>query len=229
MQNMRKFMRMMLRKINKICVDPPAPTRRRGERFDLPASPRLRLQRVEAGRKSAAKGFTVIELLVSMSVFIILMGIIANIFIGSLKTQRALVALMTANDNAGLAIEQMARELRTGSGFCIVDKTTGSCSSQAFTSGDAIGFTNADGINVVYQFNNFAIERSSGSGFIQLTSANVIINRLVFVLVHDYFRSQGSTNLWPPRITISLEVGSASKQLTGFFTNMQTTVSARNL
>ncbi len=64
-----------------------------------------------------SNAFTIIELLVAMGLFIILMGITAGSFVKAMRTQRAIVALMAANDNASLTLEQIAREIRTGSNF----------------------------------------------------------------------------------------------------------------
>ena len=63
------------------------------------------------------KAFTLVELLVAMSLFLILIGIATSGFIRVLRTQRAIVELMTINDNAVLTLEQMAREIRTGYHF----------------------------------------------------------------------------------------------------------------
>ena len=63
------------------------------------------------------KGFTMIELLVAMGLFVVVMGIASTVFVQSLRAQRSIVALMAANDNASLSLEQMMREIRTGSNF----------------------------------------------------------------------------------------------------------------
>ena len=47
-------------------------------------------------------GFTIVELLVSMGVFVVLLGIVVNIFISSLRSQQAMVGLMATNDDAGI-------------------------------------------------------------------------------------------------------------------------------
>ncbi len=176
-------------------------------------------------------GFTMIELLVSMTVFIILMGLIADIFISSLRSQRTLVALMAANDNASLMLEQLARDIRTGSNFCIAD-SSGACTSPPVTQGAALAFTNAAGTQVIYRFNalDSDIEKSEDNGatFSILTSANVLINNLVFRLV-DQEISSGPNDPWPPRVTITLKVGSTDQQLSGITTNLETSVSSRNI
>ncbi len=67
--------------------------------------------------KKNERGFTLIELLVAMGIFISLTGIVSTAFIKSMRTQKSSVALMAANDGAALSLEQMAREMRTGTSF----------------------------------------------------------------------------------------------------------------
>jgi len=62
-------------------------------------------------------GFTLVELIVAMSIFLIAIVIIVGAFIRSLRTQRIVNHLMAVNSNTSLVIEQMAREIRTGYEF----------------------------------------------------------------------------------------------------------------
>lgn len=179
------------------------------------------------------EGFTVIELIVAVAVFIVLLGMIVNIFIGSLRTQRSLVALMTANDNVSLVLEQMAREIRTATSFDILG------SSLSF--GRVLKLTNASNQTVSYRLNpdpnNPALERGnctsggcdseSDYNYLPITSNNVKISRLTFGLVHEFLGLAGD---WPPRITIVMRVTSKQANLADvIFTDIQTTVSGRNL
>ena len=154
-------------------------------------------------------GFTIVELLVAMGVFIVLLGIVVGTFIGSLKSQRSIVALMLANDNASLVLEQMAREIRTGKSFSI--------------SGNQLIFENASDEDVAYRVNNEAIERGTGlpARFSPITSNAVKVTDLDFIILPQ-------AN-WPPRITIRLEVGSRNLELGSVKTVIQTTVSGRNI
>lgn len=155
-----------------------------------------------------------IELLVAMSIFLVLLAAATGGFVQSLRSQRAIVALMTANDNASLVLEQMARELRIGYNF------------QTNAPGDELTFVNAYNEIVTYRLNNQAIERGTGglggTTFQRLTAEIVRIDRV-------QFRLQGaqSGDLEAPRVTIDLAVGARGKGLEGIAVNIQTTVSAR--
>lgn len=148
------------------------------------------------------KGFTMVELLVSMSLFVIVISITSGVFIRSLRTQRVSVALIAANSNVGLAIEQMAREMRTGQSF-------------SASGGSEITFTNAAGEPVSYRLNNSAVERNAK----RITASNVIIDNLKFILLPD--------PSYPPRITITIGVSPANVSVSGIVINLQTTVSSR--
>ncbi|MDP3052943.1 MAG: prepilin-type N-terminal cleavage/methylation domain-containing protein [bacterium] len=159
------------------------------------------------------KGFTIVELLVAMSLFTIFIVIASGSFVRALRTQRAIVSLIAANDNASLSIEQIAREIRTGTGFSL--------------SANDLNFINAYNINVTYRLNTQtnAIERGEeGTNFKPITATNVKINSLNFHLL-----GQLAGDGYPPRITVSLSVSPNIPTIQNISTSFQTTVSARNL
>lgn len=75
------------------------------------------VQKIGKKTKIQINGFTLVELLVAMGIFMTVTGIISTSFIRAMRTQKAAIALMAANDGITLALEQMAREIRTGSSF----------------------------------------------------------------------------------------------------------------
>ncbi len=163
--------------------------------------------------KIKEKGFTMVELLVAMSLFVVFVVISSGSFVRALRTQRAIVSLIAANDNASLVIEQMAREIRTGSNFSL--------------SGNVLVFVNAYNISVTYRLDSEtnAIERSEeGNDFKPITAANVKINKLNF-----YLLGQLDGDGYPPRVTISLSVSPNIPTIQNVSTNFETTISARTL
>ena len=146
-----------------------------------------------------------IELLVAMSLFVIVISIASGIFVYSLRTQKALVDLLAVNDNASLVIEQMSREIRVGSTF------TGG--------GSALNFISAFGEVVSYSLSDGAILRKSQP----ITGSNVKVENLQFLL------NGVGAGAPQTRITIILKVGSRSPRLAGFTTDIQTTISPREL
>jgi len=175
-------------------------------------------------RKSRA-GFTVVELLVAMSIFTIGIVIAVGSFVRALRTQRSLTHLMSVNSNASLVLEQMAREIRTGYDFT-VDVGSGSCA----LGGEEMGFTNSKGNAVVYKKSGESVERQecrgsdcSASVSSPLTASDVAVRKICFIKI------QPDPSVDPWRLTIVLETGSSRRDLTANFANIQTTVSSRVL
>ena len=155
-------------------------------------------------------GFTIVELLVSISLFVIIMGIVSGVFTQSMRTQRAIVALNAAISNAQLTIEQIAREARTGQNFSIT--------------GGELNFTNAKEDNVIYRLNGEAIVRGINAKFGPLTAENVLVKNLKFISAGD-----SSADGRPPKITIIMQIGTKELQTGSALINLQTTISSRIL
>lgn len=167
-------------------------------------------------------GFTLIELLVAMTIFLIVIAVVSSVFIKSLRTQKNITALIAANDNASLTLEQMTREIRTGRNFCGGDF----CPSVS-----EIFFTNAHNEKVTYKLENDTIKRQAvdpltGSGeFYAVTAKNIKVGRLIFNV-----DGSSLTDSQPTRVTIILgiKIRLAGASAETSVTNLQTTVTARN-
>jgi prepilin-type N-terminal cleavage/methylation domain-containing protein len=107
-------------------------------------------------------GFTLVELLVAMSIFGIFMAVIMGAFVQVLANERVTLKLLEAMDNLGVAIEQMSREIRVGDGFS-------GGSSLSFERPDSSGGT----ISVSYRLSGDRIIRSEGGDSAPLTSSAV--------------------------------------------------------
>src|SRR3972149_1069430 len=63
------------------------------------------------------KGYTLIELMVSISIFSIVVAMTSSMFITSLKGQEKSYTSQNVADSARYAMEMMSREIRMGTGF----------------------------------------------------------------------------------------------------------------
>lgn len=176
-------------------------------------------------------GFTILELVVAIGVFSILVSIAVGGFVRALRTQRQVASLIAAQSNVSLAIEQMAREIRTGADFCIDprDPANPAASPCVFLSDSLVEeliFTNASGKRVTYDVQGGVMLRDAdGGGFEPMTAENVSVEYLRFRLL-----GEGRGDQYPPRVTISLGVAPRSPDLAlrGIVTNLVTTISARS-
>ncbi|KKR88938.1 MAG: hypothetical protein UU85_C0001G0130 [Candidatus Wolfebacteria bacterium GW2011_GWA2_42_10] len=171
-------------------------------------------------------GFTLVELIVSMGLFVVLTSIAVGGFVNVLRNQRIAVSLITVNDNTGLTLEQMAREIRTGYNFSKISNTE-------------LEFVNSYNFKVKYRLNGGAIEKGTEffgtTSYQKITADNVLIS--VFNINVCGKNINGTTlgncgkggNLYFPRITLNLSVTSAEPDIKklNIFTDIQTTISAR--
>jgi prepilin-type N-terminal cleavage/methylation domain-containing protein len=166
---------------------------------------------MKASQKKKNRGFTIVELLVSMTLFLIVTTIAVGSFVRALRAQQAIVGLIAVNDNTSLTLEQMAREIRTGIDF----STQGE---------DALIFTNTFEEQVTYQVRNNRLERQSGTtAFIPLTASNIRVVDIGFYLM----TTDAHGNAIAPRVTITMTVGSTKRDIKDITTTIQTTVSPR--
>ena len=177
--------------------------------------------------------FTIVELMVALSLFAAAIGLVVGVFVQALRTQRMVNNLISVNSNGSLLIEQIAREIRAGYDFQSFNFSSASVcndtpSSGEFASYDTLLFTRFRGdstTTVAYGWNETSksIDRTEGLGFPEsLTAENIAVSRLCFV------REQPSCDS-PPRITILMSLGSKNTAVSGNQVNLQTSVSARIL
>ena len=157
--------------------------------------------------------FTLVELLVASTAFVIFVAAIINIFVLANSSQRFLSKYSLVIDDLSFALERIAREVRMGNNFSLV--------------GGELSFTNAYGQSVVYKLEHSEVQRSEDGGatFHPITSKNIRVEDLNFVL-----SGQSKGDSLQPRITISVEFSSgAGRESEKYKKTAQTTVSARQL
>ena len=157
-------------------------------------------QFVDLGRST---GFTLVELIVAMSVFIVATTFASGVFIQGLRSQRLLTQAIAVNNEMGVVLEQMAREIRVGHQFSGVGGV-----------GETLSFQTDEG-GVVYTLLDGVITRNGA----KLTSRDVEVTALRFLT------EQSGCEPW--RVVMSLDVRAAGSD--GESLPIQTTVSSRVL
>ena len=143
----------------------------------------------------AARGFTLIELMVSVTLFAIIMLICVGALLALVAANRKAQALQSVMNNLNIALDGMVRSVRMGSDY---DGSVG-CSggaNGAYPHDCANGSTqlsfqpygSSSGPRWVYRFTedsngNGQIEKSEGSEFIPITASEVSIDEMYFYVV----------------------------------------------
>lgn len=171
------------------------------------------------------KAFTLVELLISMSIFSMVAIAIGGFFLISAQGQRNIIARQNLADNLRFAMEAMARQLRLAqvdaSGDC-----TGVSNSTYFSSGlSDISFVNQGGDCILYNLVNSRINITRTAETSDVTADEVIITRLEFIVSGELVSDSAQ-----PRVTIVIEAEtSGARPEDSLHIQLQTTVSARNV
>jgi len=178
-------------------------------------------------------GFSLIELVVAVSIFAIVITVIALFFNSSIVSQRRIVASQNLQDNVRYLIEFMAREIRMGSDFDVGTGATNLTLPQNinifsrinFLGSDTLKFVNYKGESVTYSW-----DRNIYSSFYHLILRNgqPIISGDIEIEDFAFFIT---TDLPHPRITVVVKakMRGANKPEEAIPITVQTTISPRSL
>ena len=179
---------------------------------------------------SSKKGFSLIELMVSMALFafvsVAMVGITLSIIDGNRKSQ----AMVRSMDSLNFVLESISRELRVGSNYnCNSNPVRGSTSD--CNKGEVLGFISSEREHIIYKFDSVAgeIQRCKvaspgscvGGVFIPMTGSNVKITNLAF-----YVQGSSNSDTDQPRVTIAVHGTSGDGKISASF-NIQTTITQR--
>jgi len=169
-------------------------------------------------KNSKIGGFTLIELIVALGVFMVVMTITLSAFLNIMDIQKKTEAFRKVNDNLNFAMEAMMREIREGKGYSAAD-----CSGADFC------FTNKDGKAVKYQLNGggYMERKEEADEWLRMTSDGIKITRLSFFVSGGKTYSSGDRQ--QPLVTISIGGESGEKEKLKSKLDLQATVSQRKL
>lgn len=176
-----------------------------------------------------------IELLIAVSVFSVIVAAASGILISSLRSNRVAVALISANTDASLTLDQMSRMIRKGSGPSFV-------SERILGGDDEVSFKclkfKYGNEYITYRWNRAdkSLEWNVGSAIFanceDSSSFSGIISENLRVEFADFKIDPDPTpGGYYPKITVLLRVGTKKTQISEDripFTNLETTISPRN-
>lgn len=171
-------------------------------------------------KKTKNNGFTLIELIVALGVFMVVMTITLSAFLNIMDIQKKTEAFRKVNDNLNFTMEAMMREIREGTNYS-VDSTRG-----------IFSFTNKDIIAVKYEIDKtgaeWYIKRKEGTNEPQrMTSDGIKITQLSFFVKGEETYMSGDKQ--QPLVIISIGGESGEKEKLKSKLNLQATVSQRKL
>jgi|GEM_PF-1980342 type II secretory pathway pseudopilin PulG len=184
-------------------------------------------------------GYTIVELLVGVGLFLTATSVIVGIFIQGIRSQKLLNSLLEVQSNSSLIVEQIMREIRLGFYFKAVPSAGDFCGDlnpSLSQNLEFIRFVRKEKIQTKYIWDDTnkniirkiqkldAIGNPVGDEQItQLNASSVAINKLCF-LVNDVTEDPRQK---PWRVTMSFNVGSTKAGLDNKTMDFQTTVAAR--
>jgi len=168
------------------------------------------------------KGFTLIELMVSMAVFLIVMVSVIELFGAGIKTQKKSLALQTLSDSTSYVIEYMSRTIRMAKKDLNGTYISAGCNFKTLANG--IRFLNYKKEDQWFILDNGQIKekKDDASEFTALTSDNFQVNKLSFQV-----SGECQTDDLQPKVTIVVEI--QTKEVEPQTLNIQTTISQRGL
>lgn len=172
------------------------------------------------------KGFTLIELMVSVTVFTVIMlistGSILSVFDANQKSQ----SLRTVMDNLSFTMDGMTRTIRFGTNYhCDITSGTVTSPLDCANGQNSMQVLSADGKQVAYKLDtstNQIVRITNGTSY-YITGTDVTITNLKFRVVG----SPRFPDTYQPRVVITVSGYAGGKPTVQSAFNLQTIVSQR--
>jgi prepilin-type N-terminal cleavage/methylation domain-containing protein len=168
------------------------------------------------------RGFTLIELIVSITIFTLIMTVSIGSILGIFDSNRKSRSLKAVMTNLNLVVESMSREMRFGRNYhCGAGTIT--IPQNCASGGTFMSFLSTEGVQVTYRLSGTALEREvAGGGFQAVTAPEVVIDDLDF-----YTLGAGADGL-QPKVIIKIKSHAGTGKSRSDFT-LQTLVTQRPL
>lgn len=169
--------------------------------------------------KHTSKGFTLIELIVSIGLFALIMLLSSSAYLLMVGINRQAQGMATGINNLSFALETMTRTIRTGTQYSC--DGLGDC----VNGGASFSVKDTDGTTVNYSLSGSSIMRTIGATSVALTDPSVSISSLKFYTFGTPTARQGDYQ--QPRVTIVISgtVSSGPGKVESF--NVQTGATMR--
>ena len=173
--------------------------------------------------QNTKRGFTLIEMIVSIGLFTIVLFIASSAFLSVVNADRKSRATRLTMDNLTVAMEDMTRRMKTGFAYTCGGDTSSSTPADCTTPESQIAFTDQQGKRTSYSLSEGRIVRQIGSdAALFMTAPEITINKLQFVV-----NGTVSGDDIQPYVRIFIE-GTTGGGVTDSRFNLQTMVTQRS-
>lgn len=117
-----------------------------------------------ANIKCSTRGFTLLEMTVSLGLFTIIMFIATSAFLSIVNTDRKARATRIAIDNLNIALEDMTRKIKTGTTYYCGESATGTYDCPVGTPSNALSFNDQSGTRITYKLAQGGGNITAGTG-----------------------------------------------------------------
>jgi prepilin-type N-terminal cleavage/methylation domain-containing protein len=171
-------------------------------------------------------GFTLIEVLVAMAIFLVVITVAVGIFTSTQGGTQMIFGMRNVQDNGRYILESMSKEIRMGSVLSVANAGGGTILYGSLSDGEngpyeSLTIKNSSGNNISYVFDNVnkRITRSNN----RVSSSKVEVTGGFYI-----YKAGGSVGVFPARVTVSLKIKNvAAKVSQQVQLNLQSTVSSR--
>ena len=176
-----------------------------------------RIKQISTNFKKRQKAFTLVEVLVSVSLFAMAIIVLSQVYIAVIRSERVAYALLNNENSIRNSLEVMARSIRLGKDFEILSESESEKLCFDYYSEEAWK-------NSCYRFNLYdgTLEKSfEGGSFVSMLGTELKVE-------HGKFYTKGGNADSQLVVIIVLEVSTKVKQQKYLF-NLQTAVTPRSL
>lgn len=173
------------------------------------------------------RGFTLIEMMVAVTIFVSVVTVALAIFVSSLQAQRQNLAYQQLLDQTSFVTEYMSRAIRMAKKelstppICLTVCGRG-CNYETNPQQDSIKFIDYNGVCTEFFLENEQLKKRVGADVLALTSPDLTVSSFNVNLSGQY---QPPTDYLQPLVTIFLEiVGKEQSKI-----QIKTSISQRNL
>jgi prepilin-type N-terminal cleavage/methylation domain-containing protein len=178
---------------------------------------------------SRQKGFTLIELMVSISLFSVVMLISMGAILTVVDSNRKSQALRAVMDNLNFALEGMTRNIRFGDNYHCGPSGNISVPNDCPAGGSVLTLRTPDGNLTTYGLvNNRIVKTVNGTDY-YVTSPDITVQKMVFYVVGSYpfAIANPSTDVSQPKVLLVISGYSGNKPNIKSTFSLETTLSQR--